>query len=105
VLVLEAVSPWLFALSSLLAGGLNLIFLVRSIHNYRALLEIRNGDQILNRISRGFIFIWAFVVFIDLTRVVVGIGIISHQPNALLLLLLDPFGSLLVAVVGLRSFR
>jgi hypothetical protein len=37
--------------------------------------------------------------------VVVGIGIISHQPNALLLLLLDPFGSLLVAVVGLRSFR
>ena len=102
---METLTTWLFAGVSFLAGLLNFIFLRRSLKRNVALLETKSEDPILHRISRGFIFVWSFIVFDDLIRVVVGIGLLGHIPGAGFLLLLAPFGSLLVAIVGLRSFR
>ncbi len=101
------ISPWVFAGTSLLAAGLNLAFIVRAVLNNQELLRNHSlaGDLALHRISRGFIFVWAFVVFADLLRVIVGVAALEHVSSALYLLLFEPFGSVLVAVIGLRSFR
>jgi hypothetical protein len=103
---LESLSPWLFAGVSAIAAILNATFLIgRAWKNYTALVAIRVEDIELQRIGRGFIFVWSFIVFADLIRVATGIGLLLGHPTALYLLLLTPFGSIWVAVVGLRSFR
>ena len=104
--MIEVVSPWIFGGVSLAAAILNATFLIgRAWRNYRALIETRNRDEDLRRIGSGFIFTWSFIVFADLVRTAVGLGYLVNEPKAIYLLLLTPFGSLLVAVVGLRSFR
>jgi hypothetical protein len=99
------ISPLLFAGVSLVAAVLNVAFLWRALDRYRALLLLQTQDLTLNRIGRGFIYIWGFIVFDDVLRVGIGIAVFDHIPNALYLLLLAPFASILVAVIGLRSFR
>lgn len=103
--VLAIVIPSIFGGVSLVAGGLNLVFLRQSIIRNRAVLQLRGSDATLGRISRGFIFTWGFIVFNDAIRVAVGAGTLLGHPTSIYLLLLSPFGSLLVAIVGLRSFR
>jgi hypothetical protein len=101
-------SPWVFTGVSAVAATLNSFFLIgRALGNYRALLKApdRANDVSLRRISSGFIFTWSFIVVADLVRVVAGIGILLGHPTALELLLVTPFGSVWVAIVGLRSFR
>lgn len=94
-----------FAVVSLAAGILNTAFLLRSTRNYAALLKDHNQDPTLKRIGTGFIYIWIFIIFADLIRVLVGLGVLIHQPESIYLLLLSPIGSFLIAVIGLRSFR
>lgn len=98
-------SPTVFALTSLVAGTLNVTFLVRTVRNYRAVQILRSSDHTLGRISRGFILVWLFIIFTDTVRVAAGLGVMLHQPDALFLLLFDPIGSISVAIIGLRSFR
>jgi hypothetical protein len=105
VTTLSALAPWLFTGVSFVAGVFNLIFIARARRNNQALLQTRANDVVLRRISRGFIYTWLFIVFNDSVRVVVGTGLLLGNPHTALLLLLSPFASLLVAVIGLRSFR
>lgn len=101
----SALSPLLFALTSLVAGGLNAVFLARTVRNYRAVQILQSTDRVLGRISRGFILVWVFIILTDTVRVAAGVGVMLHQPDVLLLLLFNPIGSISVAIIGLRSFR
>lgn len=103
--MVDIVAPAVFAGVSLLAGIFNFVFLIRAARNYTALIAERKHDETLHRIGAGFIGVWIFIIFADLIRFVVGAGVLLHDQNSVFLLLVSPFGSLLVAVIGLRSFR
>jgi len=113
MLHLEELSPYVFAGVSAIAATLNAVFLTGAVRRNRALLDPEAvaaigedaKDPVLLRISRGFIFTWSFIVVADLIRVIAGVGVLLGHPSALLVLLLTPFGSVWVAIVGLRSFR
>lgn len=102
---LSILIPAVFGGVSFVAGTLNVVFIRRAISRDRALREVRGEDVVLHRISHGFIYTWGFIILNDVIRVVVGSGVLLGHPSAVYLLLLSPFGSLLVAVIGLRSFR